>query len=114
MLAYLESRNMVDRVGWILWTGSALAWAIAALGILGEVLGWWNLLGEVMAIGGSVGGLLLGAAGLVWTASRRQVHLVATGVVAAHTTLDTIDRKLDKLDALDEHTVLLREIRDRL
>lgn len=103
----------------ILRIGMVISFLVAALGIVGEILGWWNDIGELLTTTGTLGGLILGATSIIGNASRTQVHGVATevhsvadGVERANETLgetnakleklDTIDAKLDKLDDLDQ------------
>lgn len=127
--------------------GMILSFLVAALGIVGEVagraesvlraaeaaglgqmLGWWNDIGEVLATVGSIAGILLGTVSILANASQSQVagvaegvEDVAQGVEQANETLDEQNEKLaklDKLDAidagLDRQTDLLTQIRDRL
>ena len=94
------------------WVGVALTaacFAVAALGLIGEFLGWWHDLGEWLTVGGSLLGLLLGATAYFTGATRNQVRGVAVavqegngrlesiarGVGTANGTLDTVNQKLD-------------------
>lgn len=95
---------------------------LAVLGVVGELLGWWNDIGEWLIDAGSIVGVLLTAIALLLASTRGQVRGVAgtlgeivatTETIArqaettAATTLDTnlkmesVDRKLDKLGELD-------------
>lgn len=112
---------------------------MAILGIVGEILGWWNDIGEVLTIVGTIGGLFVGAATMSTGASEKHLNEVQAAVLDNGTqlkkngtqleengaTLGTIDGKLDKLDkvqveldrqtgVLDEQLSVLTEVRDRL
>lgn len=119
-----------------------LFFGMAILGIVGEIRGWWNDVGEILTIVGTLGGLFVGAATLSTGASKRHLNAVQAAVVDNGTrleangdkleTLDTIDAKLGtmdgKLDQLDkvqleldrqtgvlgEQLSVLTEVRDRL
>lgn len=114
--------------------GMVISFLVAALGIVGELLGWWNDTGEVLATVGSLAGILLGTVSILANASQSQVAEVASGVQHATEALDETNGKLDKLEKLDKldtiegklHTLddidedlgqqvdLLTQIRDRL
>ncbi len=101
---------------------------IALLGLVGELLGWWNLVGEILMAAGTFGGFVLGAATLSQGASRNQVDTVDEKLGSMDGTLgsmddqlDSVDSKLDqldsmdsKLDQLDSMDTTLDEIRDAL
>jgi len=114
---------------------SAFFLLLAVLIGLGEYFHWWNEWGEVALTIVAVVGLLLVWLTYVNGADRRQVAAVASAVDRTNSVLGgmdgkldklgTMDRKLDKLDliqgqldvqtgALNEQTLVLREIRDRL
>lgn len=100
----------------LLWIGSALGFAVAILGAVGEFLGWWNDLGELLITVGTLTGLLLAGFSATAGSSRSQVHDVAaavhgvaTGVGVANdrlvrmdARLYSVDTKLDKLGKLDD------------
>lgn len=112
---------------------------LAIVAIVGEVLGWWNDVGEVMLAVATVFGTLGGVASLIIGSSSEEVRRVHRAVVDNGTTLgsvdtrldsvdgklDSMDGKLDELDTiqveldqqtgvLDRQVALLAEIRDRL
>lgn len=98
-----------------------LFFGMAILGIVGELLGWWNDIGEVLTIIGTLGGLMLSGAGLSTGASEEQVSRVHQAVVDNGEQLE----KLDNLDAiqleldrqtgvLGEQLSVLTDVRDRL
>lgn len=95
-----------QRLSWIL---AILFFGMAILGIVGELLGWWNEIGEVLTIVGTIGGLIVSWAALSAGATERQVDRVHAAVV------DNGDKlqKLDELDAiqleLDRQTGVLGE-----
>ncbi len=121
-MAWIEPDiDAVIRVGWIL---TALGIVIFTVSLVGEILGWWNLAGEVGMWIGALLTIVVGFGTVVTTASRAQVsgieghiHAVHTAVVDNGSKLGKLD-KLDGLDqiqwALDEQTGVLGEIRDRL
>lgn len=107
-----ETAQRIFRIGMI------LSFLVAALGVLGELLGWWNDIGEVLATVGSLSGIVLGTVSILANASQSQVADVAEGVEQANETLEAIDDDLDKLGDIDaglgRQTDLLTQIRDRL
>lgn len=93
------------RVGWIL---TALLFLLGAVSIAGELLGWWNDLGEIGAIVGTLGSLVVGVATYQHGADRSQVQAVHGSVEANGATLRRLEGKADeqlvqlsKLDQLD-------------
>lgn len=102
--------------------GAILFFPMALVGLVGEILGWWNDTGEVLMIVGTSSGLLLSVAMFAACSSMRQVTGVAQGVERANPSLDEANRSLGETNSslgrmdrkLDEQTVVLREIRDRL
>lgn len=114
------------RLGWSL---TAVFLLIGVVSLLGEILGWWNDLGEIGSTIGMVGGLMLGIATLVLGAGREQAttirHYVEKNHELAHKNhrvaekshelLRSSDSTLDKIQLeLDEQTGVLRDIRERL
>lgn len=118
---------------------SILGFSLAGLGLLGEVLGWWNDTGELLLSGGTLLGIATAVLALVINATKGQVRRVADGVASNGSKLDTVngkldsmgnqldsmDSKLDKLDVIqveldrqtgvmDRQLAVLGEIRDRL
>lgn len=122
------------RVGWIL---TALLFLLAVVSLAGEFLGWWNDLGEIGTIVGTLGSLLVGVATYQHGADRAQVGHVHRAVTSNGETLSSLETKaddqldeleklerleqLDELDKLEqlqhgqaEQTRVLEAIRDRL
>lgn len=106
----------------ILFTGGAIGFLVAILGIVGELLGWWNDVGQLLTTLGSVAGLALTGSGIVLNADRGQAQAILDGQSTTHDQLasmdarlesvdgklesmggklDSVDGKLDKLDELD-------------
>lgn len=101
--------------------GALLFFAMAILGLVGEVLGWWNDTGELLVSIGTIGGLVLTTGFGFASAGRRQVSTVHDAVLDNGKTLVSVDGKLDKLDGLDrvqvqldQQTGVLEDIRDLL
>lgn len=78
-----------------------LFFGMAILGIVGEILGWWNDVGELLTIIGTLGGMILAWSSLSTSSTELQVDRVHAAVVDNGDTLDTIDGKLDQLAQLD-------------
>lgn len=108
----------------ILMVGGAL---LFLLGLLGELLGWWNDVGEILMRAGTGAGTLGGLATLVIGSSSEEVQAVHEAVEDNGETLDSVDDKLadvdvklgsvdgktdklDKLDKLDELDVIQAEL----
>jgi hypothetical protein len=72
--------------------GAVLGLLIAALGIVGEVLGWWNDIGEVLVTTGTLASVVLGLGFGLANASRRQVEGVR----------EAVEGNGDKLDGVHE------------
>lgn len=89
----------------LIWLMAAFSFLLAIVSAVGEVLGWWDLVGELgMTIGG-VSGLVLTAIGLLSTSSRDQVREVHEAVEANGDTLASVDGKLAKLDTIEDALV---------
>lgn len=97
-----------------------LLFAMAILGIVGEVLGWWNEVGEILTTVGTLGGLLVAWSALATGSTEEQVDRVHQAVVDNGAKLE----KLDKLDGiqleldrqtgvLGEQLAVLTDLRDR-
>lgn len=118
---YRLDTETVERIGWIL---SAVFFLIAIVSAIGEVLGWWNDVGEVGMTVGTLGGLFLTFTTLMRGADSTEVRAVHGAVEsngAKLDKLDSIDAKLGKLDdldrvqlELDKQTGVLEDIRDLL
>lgn len=101
--------------------GAILFFLMAVAGIVGEILGWWNDVGEIVTIVGTLGSLMLGSGALSTGASQEQVSSVHRAVVDNGSklekldTLDVIQHELDRqTGVLDEQLTVLREVRDGL
>lgn len=103
----------------IVWYMAAASFLIAVISGIGEYRGWWNLIGEVGMIFGTIASVLLSGVGVLMTGSRRQVGRVESAVGQVHRAvgmvhgavqwngamLQNMDTKLeglDKLERLDE------------
>lgn len=98
-----------------------LFFGMAILGIVGEVLGWWNDVGELLTTVGTLGGLIVSWTSLTAGSTEAQVDRVYQAVVDNGEQLE----KLDSLDAiqleldrqtgvLGEQLAVLTDVRDRL
>lgn len=89
----------------ILITLTILSFIVAGIALLGELLGWWNDLGEVLLIVATIVGALGGVATMMVGSSSEEVRTVHGAVVDTGSKLDSMDGKLDsmdtKLDKLD-------------
>lgn len=83
---------------------------MAILGIVGEIFGWWNDVGEVLTIVGTLGGLFVGVATLSTGSSEEQVERVHHAVVENGVRLEGIDAQLDQLEKLDELDAIQLEL----
>lgn len=89
--------------------------AVGALAITGELLGWWNELGEFLGLVSILATGLALAIGLLVGATRRQVGRVANGVEQGNALLGSSNRKHDETNAkMDESKAVLEDIRDLL
>lgn len=95
-----------------------LMFLMAGFFLAGELLGWWNDLGEVGVTITTLGGLLITLGAAYFSAGQKLVEAVHGAVVDNGKALSSVDGKLDTLDdiqwALDEQTGVLTQIRDRL
>lgn len=97
-------------------TAIRVGWAVTLLGILifvvsalGEYMGWWDLVGEIGMLVGTVLSIVVGFGTWFSGAGRRQLQAVGAevrgvrGVVEANgTVLGSVDAKLDDLQRLDK------------
>lgn len=113
------------RVQRILVTVMILSFLVAILGGVGEVLGGWDAIGEVMMTAGTSVGALAGILTLLGGATQDQVRTIRSTVADNNTLLRRGNRKLETLDGiqfeLDRQTgvladqmQVLRQIRDQL
>lgn len=113
--------STVQRISFVL---AILFFGMAILGIVGEVLGWWNDIGEVLTIVGTLGGLLVAWTALAAGSTEEQVDRVHRAVVdngeqleklGDLEKLDVIQLELDRqTDVLGEQLSVLTQVRDRL
>lgn len=110
-----------ERAQHLLWFLAALGFGMAILGAVGELLGWWNDVGQILMGAGTLLGVVMTAASVTTGASHEQVEVVQAGVETTHDkldsmdgTLDSVDGKLDsvdgKLEKLDELDVIQAEL----
>lgn len=90
----------------VMWTGILLG----IVGIAGEILGWWNEVGETIITVATVLGAIGGISALVIGSSSEEVRTVHHAVQDNGDTLDSVDAKLDKLDAMDAKLDKLDEL----
>lgn len=122
-------RTRWDYVYYALWVLTVVFLGMWFVGWLGEQLGWWNDIGEVLVGVGRIAGLGLAAVTVLIGATRSQVRATNEAVQttkdavhetedAVHETKDAVHETKDAVEAngakLDQQTVILREIRDRL
>lgn len=90
----------IDPITWerIFLVGSIVSFLIAGLAFLGELLGWWNDLGEIAMNAATVSGVVLAIGFGLGNASRRQADGIHDTVVDNGGTLGSVDGKLDSVD----------------
>lgn len=103
-----------DLLQWILYGLSLFFFGLAVLGAVGEYLGWWDAIGEVMMSVGTLAGVLITVFGIVEGATRDQVAQVHDAVVDNGQQLQRLDTLDDIQFELDRQTGVLAQIRDRL
>ncbi len=139
-MPYRLDTETVERIGWILSAVFFLIAIVSAIGEiagwvepisraaehvgLGQIVGWWNDVGEVGMTVGTLGGLFLTFTTLIRGADSTEVRAVHDAVESNGDKLDkldSIDAKLGKLDdldrvqlELDKQTGVLEDIRDLL
>lgn len=89
--------DTVIRIGWIT---AALGFLIAIVSAIGEIRGWWGLVGELGLTFGTLLGILVGIATLAFAATRDQADALLSINQEHSKKLDRL-HKLDKLDKLD-------------
>lgn len=97
--------DTVIRLGW---TIAILGFLVAIVSGVGELLGWWDLVGEIGLTVGSILGVVATLTTATFTASRDQAEALLDAherhgrrLDAIDGTLGSMDGKLDKLDDLD-------------
>lgn len=105
-------------VQWISLVLAILFFGMAILGIVGEILGWWNDVGELLTTIGTIGGLIVSGTAVTTGATEEQVSRVHEAVVDNGEQLEELDRIQLELDrqtgVLDEQLSVLTQIRDGL
>ncbi len=116
MVADPPSENVsLDRLYRLMILLSILGFSIAALGLVGELLGWWNDIGEWSMAVGMFLGVLTAVIAVMIGSTRGQARRIADAVLDNNGKLDEangkldrtneqlfhIDGKLEKLDTLD-------------
>jgi predicted negative regulator of RcsB-dependent stress response len=90
----------------ILLVGAVLGLLVAALGVLGELVGWWDDVGELLVTTGMLASVVLGLGFGLANASRRQVESVREAVEGHGAMLTDVHRAVDgngdKLDDVRE------------
>lgn len=120
--------DQLMRLSWIL---AAFFFGMAILGVVGEVLGWWNDVGEVLVTVGTLAGVGVTLGVAYYGAGRGQLTAVRETVQGNNERLqdnnevlhdnnevlresnDKLD-KLEKLQQLDRQVELLQDIREGL
>ncbi len=78
----------------VMWAGILLG----ILAIVGELLGWWNDVGELMLTAATVLGAIGGLTALIIGSSSDQVHTVHHAVQENGATLRSVDGRLQSVD----------------
>lgn len=99
---------------WILYGLSLFFFGVAILGAVGQYLGWWDAIGEVLMSVGTLAGVLITVLGAVEGATRDQVERVHEAVVDNGQQLEQLETLDDIQFELDRQTGVLAQIRDRL
>lgn len=99
--------------------GAIVGFTVAAIGIIGEVLGWWRLLGEVLTFVGLSTGVLSVFLPFVVGPSKRELRGVAHDVRGVAGDVRDVGRGVQELkeETRRGHETthdILRDIRDRL
>lgn len=97
---------------------SILGLLVAILGGVGELLGWWNEIGELMVSTGTIVGAVAGIFILFEGASQQTVEATHHTVEDNNELVRESNTKLETLDdvryELDRQTGVLEDIRDRV
>ncbi len=103
-----SKRMDLDRLYHLMIALSLVGLAMVILGLVGEHLGWWNDVGEVLLSFGTLISVLTALVALLVGSTRGQVRRAGDAVLSNNAKLDTandrlvtIDGKLDKLDSMD-------------
>ena len=93
----------VDRVHLFLKLFTAGGFALLGLAIVGELLGWWNDLGELLALIGGIAGAVGLPVTLMYGATKAQADALA-GTLEGHTGI-----LHEHAGILDQHTGILQQ-----
>lgn len=85
-----EPRVDLDQLERLLWLMSALGVLMVALGLIGELRGWWNDVGEVLVAFGTVASVATAIVALLINATKAQVRRASAGIEANGGKLDRI------------------------
>lgn len=107
MVTDAPSENVsLDRLYRLMILLSILGFSIAALGLVGELLGWWNDIGEWSMAVGTLLGVLTAVIAVMIGSTRGQARRIADAVLDNNGKLDQANGKLDqangKLDRTNE------------
>jgi hypothetical protein len=98
----------LDRLQRLTAVGALIGLGMVVLGLVGEVLGWWNDVGEILISLGGFISVLLGLVTFLLGATKGQVRTIANGIVTSNATLDVLVLRNDaantKLDLLVERS----------
>lgn len=94
---------------------AAFFFGLAILGAVGEVLDWWNDVGEALVTVGSLAGLVLTGVTAYYAAGRSQVSAVRETVQDNNELLEGNNELLqDNNELLQDNNEVLRESNDKL
>ncbi len=104
----MDSRTKWDYVYYALIAGTILSFGIALLGLVGELLGWWNDVGEAFMYLGTAAGLALAATTAIIGSTRSQVDETTQAVEDNGVVLHRVDSRLDSVDQeMSKQTIVL-------
>lgn len=93
----------LDRLERLLWILSILGLAIAVVGVIGELRGWWNDVGELLISFGTVASVATAVVVLLIYATKGQVHRVADGVEGNGVKIEAMHQDLGgKIEAMHQ------------
>lgn len=112
LVPFEPTPDQVIRIGWI---SAALGFLIAIVSAVGELLGWWDLLGEVGMTVGSLLGIVATFTTLAFTAGRDQMAGIQTTVESVHETIGNVDRRMGSVDTRTaRNTEILQDNNEKL
>lgn len=111
LVPFEPSPETVIRIGWI---SAALGFLIAIVSAIGEILGWWDLLGEIGMTVGSLLGTVATFTTLSLTAGREQVAVVQETIEAVDDSMTSVDDNMARVDesaaSVDQRTAENNEL----